>query len=372
MAGNRMKVAIITTVDHNVGDDFVREGIKYLLRKHFHEHHIKFENIHKHSPITSRHGFEWFRALKWSKRVDRLLPKSWSKDRVLDTDILVQSGAPVYWCHPDENNHCSNNEWYKPLIKDRYLKKKDRKKLLNLAAGTCQKYSSDGSEFCTDCDIYARELYSLADVTTGRDRLSKTVLNKIGFDMPVIPCSSIFAKDEHGLKSKTGEYVVVNYMKGGAHYTFGQDIDIEKWAVDFKHFYFELKKKERVIIACHNQIELDEVLTFDPDAEIFYQKDDYLAYMKFYSAAKFGIVNRVHAGFMLASFGKPSIVIGNDSRALMAAEIGLKHFFVNDVNFELLMHEYEYLNGGADGFQSRFKKIKAKAYQDYMNALSAL
>lgn len=367
-----MKIAIITTVDHNVGDDFVREGIKYLLRKHFHEHEIQFENIHKHSPITTRYGFEWFRNLKRSSRVDRLMPKSWTRDRVFEADILVQSGAPVYWCHAVDHNHCSNNEWYKPLIKDRYLRKKDRKQLLNLAAGTCQKYTSDGSEFCAACNVYMSEFYSVADVTTGRDQLSKTVFDKMGFDLPVIPCSSIFAIDEHGLKSKDGEYVAVNYMKGGAHYTLGQNIDIEKWATDFREFYFELKKKEHVIIVCHNQLELDEALELDPSADIFYQKDDYLAYMRLYSAAKFGIVNRVHAAFMLASFGKPSIVVGNDSRALMSAEIGLKNYFVNDVSFDLLMQEYEYLKSGADDYQNRFRKIKNKAYQDYMNALSDL
>ena len=32
---SEMKVSIITTVNHNVGDDFVREGITYLLKQKF-------------------------------------------------------------------------------------------------------------------------------------------------------------------------------------------------------------------------------------------------------------------------------------------------------------------------------------------------
>ncbi len=368
-----MKISIITTVDHNVGDDFVREGIKYLLRQHFKDENLDFQNIHKHSPITTRYGFEWFRNLRLSSKADKLIPKSWSKDRISEAEIVVQSGAPVYWCHEVGGGHCYQNEWYKPLIKERFLKNKNKNiKLLNLAAGTCQKYHSDGSEFCEKCNAYIKEFYDLAKVTTVRDTLAKVVLSKIGLDVPVIPCSSIFAIDEHGLKNEGEEYVVVNYMKGGAHYTFGQKIDIEKWEREFKKFYFELKEKERVIVSCHNQKEVDEALEFDPKAEIFFVQDDYVEYMKFYSKAKFGIMNRVHGAFLMASYGKPSLVIGNDSRARMAEEIGLKHYFVNDVDCEILNKEYEFLKSGADDFSNRFKAIKERTYSDYMKALSIL
>jgi len=366
-----MKISIITTVNHNVGDDFVREGIKYLLREHFKGKNLEFQNIHKHSPITTRYGFEWFRNLRLSSRADKIIPKNWSKDRISEADIVVQSGAPVYWCHEVGGGHCYNNEWYKPLIKDRFLKNKNTK-LLNLAAGTCQKYHSDGSEFCDICNNYIKEFYRLADVTTVRDTLAKTVFSKIDIDVPVIPCSSIFAIDEYNLKNEGEEYVVVNYMKGGAHYTFGQKIEIEKWEKEFKKFYFELKERDRVVVSCHNQKEVDEALEFDPKAEIFYMKDNYLEYMKFYSKAKFGIMNRIHGAFMMASYGKPSMIIGNDSRARMAEEIGIKHYFVNDVDYEVLNQEYKFLKSGADNFNSRFKVIKEKAFNDYMKALSIL
>ena len=144
-------------------------------------------------------------------------------------------------------------------------------------------------------------------------------------------------------------------MKGGSHFTFGQKIDFGKWEEEFKKFYFELKKKERIIFSCHNQKEVDEALELDPDAEIFFEKDDYLKFMKFYSKAKFGIMNRVHGAFLMASFGKPSVVIGNDSRARMPEEIGLRHYFVNDVDYDVLNKEYEFLASGADNYSERFK-----------------
>ena len=225
-----MKIAKITTVNHNVGDDFVREGIKYLLKEKFKDEKIEFKNIHKHSPITVRNGFEWFRNLRLSSKVDKIISKTWTLDKILESDIVVQSGAPVYWCHKVGGGHCCNNEWYKPLIKERWLKYKKEIPLLNLAAGTCQTYYSDGSEFCEKCNNYIKEFYEYSTITTVRDTLAKKVLKNIGLDVKVIPCSSIFAIDNYGLNNEGEEYVVVNYMKGGGHYTFGQKIDFEKFS----------------------------------------------------------------------------------------------------------------------------------------------
>lgn len=367
------KLSFITTVNHNVGDDFVREGIKYLLRRYFSGQELIFENIHKHSPITVRHGFEWLRSDRLCKVIDKILPLGLTKDRVLDADIVVQSGAPVYWCHNVGGGHCAHNEWYTPLIKKRYLKNK-KAILLNLAAGTCQRYDSDGSEFsrCPVCSKYIKEFFSLCNVTTVRDNLAKKVLNSIGLDAPLIPCSSIFAINEYGLKGEDPEYVVVNYMRGGAHYTFGQEIDFKKWHKEFERFYYEIKKSERVILSCHNQEEIAEAKSIDQNAEIFYSPNNYLAYMKFYAKAKLGIMNRVHGAFLMASYGRPSIVIGNDSRAKMANEIGLKSVFVNDANYHYLMSQYEDIKDNAGDFVGKFAEIKKKAYNDYMTALSAL
>ena len=367
------RISFITTVDHNIGDDFVREGIKYLLRRYFSGQELIFENIHKHSPITVRHGFEWLRSDIFGKVIDKILPLGLTKDRVLDADIIVQSGAPVYWCHKIGGGHCAQNEWYTPLINRRCLKN-EKTILLNLAAGTCQRYDSDGLEFrkCPVCSKYIQDFFNLCKVTTVRDALAKKVFNSIGLDAPLIPCSSIFAIDEYGWKDEHPEYVVVNYMREGGHYTFGQEIDFEKWHKDFKKFYYEIKKTERVIFSCHNQKEVDEAKSINQDAEIFYRPNDYLAYMKFYAKAKLGIVNRVHAAFLMASYGKPSIVIGNDSRAKMANEIGLKNVFVNDANSHYLMSQYEDIKDVIGNFGERFTEIKKKAYNNYMTALSVL
>ncbi len=367
----KINTTFITTVDHNVGDDFVREGLKYLLKRCFKGAALHFENIHKHSPITSRFGFEKRKNLKKANKIDRRMPLWMTKDRILQADIVIQSGAPVYWCHDAVKSHCYQNEWFSPLIRRRFLRNKNAR-LLNLAAGSCQTYFSDGSEFCPACNAYIQEFYDLAAVTTLRDKVAANILHNIGLHAPLVPCSSIFAPDEYGLKRGEGDYAVVNYMPLAAHYDFGQNIDARQWRDIFSRFYFELKKEERVVFACHDLNEKKAALSIDPNADIFFAENDFVAYMKFYSRAKFGVMNRVHGAFMIAAFGRPSFVIGNDTRARMVEEIGLQSAFVHDVSFDLLMQKKTYLQKGGDSYRDRFAAIKEKAYAGYLNALAIL
>jgi len=367
-----MNISIISTVNHNVGDDFVRDGIIFLLQKHFKGKELKFEVIHKHSPITTRHGFEWFRNFDYSSRVDRLLPLWVTKDRILEADIVVQSGAPVYWCNDAVGWHCAVNEWYTPLIERRFSKN-SKGKLLNLAAGACQPYHSDGSEFlrCQQDRDYIEKFYKASAVTTLRDNLAKSILERLGFPAPVIPCSSIFAADLHGLKSSGEEYVVVNYMKGGGHFDFGQNIDENAWEREFTAFYNSIKSTENVVFVCHNRQELDNAYAIDRNARTFFS-NDYLEYMKFFSKAKFGIMNRVHGAFLMASFGKPSLVIGSDTRAKMVTELGLESVFVNDADCSLLTQKYHELQSQTRTYPEKFAAIKERALVDYLRALQGI
>ena len=376
---------MITTINHNVGDDFVREGILYLLKEKY--SNITVRPIHKHIPVTVRDQFEWvynsgftkfldripkLRGLRLSKLID-LLPIQESGDKILQSDLLIQSGAPVYWCHP--NNHCANNEWYNPLVKKRYLRIADRVPFLNLAAGTCQRYDSDGSEFlaCPRCSIYIKELHELTTVTTVRDNLARKILNNLGLDPPVIPCSSIFAKDYFGISAGEPEFFCLNYMEGGGHYDFNQHIDSSRWESIFREFYGIIKDKynNKCIFVCHNKKEIGDARKIDPKSNIFYSTkcEDYL---KFYARCKLGIMNRVHGAFAIASFGRPSFIVGTDTRARMVEEISLKHAFVNDITVEQLLQEFDWLIMYSEDYQERFREIKNNAYKAYLDVLDRI
>lgn len=57
-----MRVTLITTVRHNIGDDFVRVGMLHLLRRAWLDVPLTVHNIHKHASVTVRVGFGWVRS----------------------------------------------------------------------------------------------------------------------------------------------------------------------------------------------------------------------------------------------------------------------------------------------------------------------
>ncbi len=359
-----LKITFITTINHNVGDDFIREGIKYLLSKL--NRPIEYEYIHKHSPITVVKGFERLRNYRISQLLEFILPILSNKDKILQADIVIQSGAPVYWCHSGKPEaHCADNEWYKPLIKKRLCKSKA--KFFNIAAGSCQTWESNGKEVtkCPKCSKYIKELSSVSALTTLRDNIASQMLDSLKIAAPVIPCTSIFVSDLLNIKPENPEYLALNFMSGGGHYEFGQKIDYEKWDNEFTKFYNEIKDKEKTVFICHSKKELKTAKTKFPDSETFYS-ENYVDYIKFYAKVKYGIMNRIHGAFPIISFGRPAVIIGNDSRAKMAEVVGSHSYFVNDMNFEKLTEIYKWLKTGANDFENRFKIIKAQAEQDYL------
>lgn len=359
---------IITTVRHNIGDDFVREGITFLLDS------IgalgKVELVHKHSPVTGNYGWEKIRQDKYSKRVEPVLRVIGANNRISRADLLVQSGAPVYWCH-EPHPHCADNEWFDPLIRKRFLPDRRGRKFISLAGGSCQRYHSDGSETCARCNAYIQEFFDACDLTMLRDVIAKKMLNKAGRDAEVQPCTSIFARDHLKLKPEPGEYIVLNFMENGGHYTFGQDLDTQEWRRQFAKLAAEVAKLGRVVVACHTPLEESLAKEVVPDIESFLVPDEHVAFMQFYSRAKWGILNRVHGAFMMASFGKPAVVIGNDSRARMIENLGLTSYFVNDVKevgIERLIHE---ASSRVDSYPEHIEAVRASATQAYQSKLRA-
>jgi hypothetical protein len=371
------RVTIITTLEHNVGDDFVRDGIIHLLGRVLGPMELQF--IHKHLPITARPAFTWLHStgfddrldkladkfsLRATRRVDAVLPLRPSNDRIRTADILVQSGGPVYWANPDGD--CAHTEWWDPLIKRRWIPNARGRPFLNLAGGTCQRYDSDASEFVRHPQVldHIRHFFDLTALTTLRDELSMKVLRHAGRDGILLPCTSLFAVAQLEIAPAPGEYVVLNYMPTGGHFSLGKPIDSAGWEVRFVALARRLAKRGRVILVCHNQKERLAARSLLPDLETFYS-DDYREYLRLYSRARWGILNRVHGCFALASLGKPSAVVGSDSRARMVQQLGLPEVFVNEATDEWLDRTVGDLEERSAGFSRQMTELKATAGARY-------
>ena len=364
---------IISTVRHNIGDDFVREGIVRLLSDALSmlrpEASLRFGVIHKHSPITAVHGFEGIRSLRLSKLVEPVTRILGLTDCIGSADLLIQSGAPVYWCHKNGTS-CERNEWFDPLIRKRFLPDRRGRKFFNLAGGSCQRYHSDTSELADfpETLAYIAEFFDVCDLTTLRDTHARQMLQAAGRDAEVLPCTSIFARDNLGISAEQGEYIVLNFMENGGHFTFGQTIDKERWRENFRKIFVQTSRMGRVVAACHNERERDLVREVVPEIEAFIVPDDHVEFMRFYARARFGIVNRVHAGFMMASFGKPVAVIGTDTRALMIANLNLPSYFVEDVvDLDAIV---EGIAEREDSYRDEIEDIRQRARDRYVEMIA--
>lgn len=376
-----MRVTAITTVRHNVGDDFVREGLLYLLRQVVPIERLAL--VHKHLPITARPEWDWFyagglaakfdrlprlSALAVTRRLDRLLPLRESTDKILNTDLLFQSGAPIYWLHGP--NSCDRNEWYDPLIRRRWTRRRQEIKFLNLAGGACQEYDSDGSEFAGAKPTldYIREFYDACVLTTLRDPLAARILERAGRAAPVLPCSSIFARFSLNLRPLPPEYIALNYMPSGGHYTFGALSPAKIWEEAFVRFVQGLPAAGEYRLVCHNRAELQAAQTLFPRIKTFFS-EKYSDYLEFFARARFGILNRVHAAFALASFGRPSFVVGNDSRARMSELIGLSCERVDRVTTERLHVEFQRLAQSWESYAPQMEVIQKNSERSYVELL---
>jgi hypothetical protein len=361
---------IISTVRHNIGDDFVREGILYLLSSVGILDRV--EVIHKHSPVTNVYQFERVRNRRHSQRIEPMLRAVRAPNRISRANLLVQSGAPVYWCH-DSGSHCASNEWYDPLVRKRFLADRRARPFFNVAGGSCQRYHSDGNDACERCRAYMREFFDACNLTLLRDPIAQTMLRTAGRDAPVLPCTSIFARDQLNLKPERGEFIVLNFMENGGHYTFGQDIDAVNWRTQFLRLATAAAKRDRVVIACHTSEEERLARELVPELERFVVPNEHAAFMKFYARAKLGILNRVHGAFMMASFGKPAAVIGTDTRAKMVKLLGLPSYYVNDVESigtDNLIEEVTARVGTYADESEAIRKTARQAYEQHL--LSAL
>jgi len=76
-----MRIAFMTTVGRNVGDEFIREGIRSFFDDAVESYEPFY--VDKHD-LTTLH-----------RRV--LDEQSDLSDKFRDADVIVQAGAPVYW-----------------------------------------------------------------------------------------------------------------------------------------------------------------------------------------------------------------------------------------------------------------------------------
>ena len=374
-----INVTFITTVDRNPGDAFIRAGIEYLLQQfvplyrasYFDKHDIR--TLDKNWKYLSAHPQPVQRLLRLCFRL------AGKTEEMFDTaDLIVQAGTPFYYILPGRDgtyrtfSSSVSTDWIQDAWLKRVLTRNYRATVMNLAVGTCQPFFSDSSEFDHSpelLDFVSRTVRRTA-MTTVRDPVAIRLMERLRLPAHCLPCSAIFAPDFHQVFPEQPAFVAMNYMRGGAHYDLGQKLDSDGWERTFLALYRELARRYRVILMCNSASEVTHVRALLPQAETFFSPR-YEDYLKMYARARFGVFNRVHAGVALAGLGRPSVVVGNDSRARMAEMMGLPTYFVNDAGYDRIMAHVTSFESEPDRWSADLGQRKNDARLGYLHALSA-
>lgn len=371
---NQVKIAFITTVDRNPGDAFIRAGIEYLIQQiipyyesiYIDKHDYQFQSASK------RIAQSFINKLRPSRKLSHPV----QQHRIRDADLVIQAGAPFYYIVPDQNGAYGaasssittdwiGEVWLKDLLEDH-----NKPQLLNLAVGTCQPFASDASEFRHSPALleFIKNTVERSTLTTVREKVAARLLESLGLETNCLPCTAIFAADRHRIYPEPGQFICLNYMHGGAHYNLGQKIDFEAWEDAFRSVYGALSRLHPVIVMCHSPSEVVRIRTLIPSADTFFSTN-YVDYLKMYAKARFGVLNRVHGAIALAGMGRPSVIIGNDTRALMGELLELPTYFVNDARAETILEHCSNFESENAAWSHRLYEIKKASRMAYLQLL---
>ncbi|MDG5469925.1 polysaccharide pyruvyl transferase family protein [Deltaproteobacteria bacterium IMCC39524] len=373
-----MKIGLITTLKTNIGDDFIREGICSVLRRVFPSRSVEFVPINKHKPYTAYPTWHPARLASWSERLPavpgrgivrrlgvNLAPKLGNS--FFDScDLIVQCGAPVFW------PNCHANEWAKPLWSDVVGRLYKKIPVLNLAAGSCYPWENQKLyRESPDDRPYIEEILSYCRLTTVRDGLAKDVCNWAGFDVPAIPCSAFLAAKGQTAPLDDSGLVLINFMEGGGHFSWGQGTDSALWRKTVLGLIERLRKRHSLALLCHDENEYQLAHSLAPDLPRIFPKTP-VEYFAMAKSAKFALCNRMHASVGMAGLGIPSIAVCTDTRLLMVKELGLSTHYVKDVTLDALESETEAAVKTRDSEKERLLCLQHSTLDQYVGAVEAI
>lgn len=337
-----IRIGLITTLNTNIGDDFIREGISLVLRQVFRGRELEFVPVNKHRPMTVYPGWHPCRWTEWLPRGRRYayamaggLFSRLGHSRFDDCDLIVQSGAPVFW------PGCHAAEWAEPLWRQVVGRVCRRIPVLNLAAGSCYAWERQpaGMDDPLDRD-YMERILGYCRLTTARDALAQKLCASVGAQVPLVRCSAFLAARGHRSALEDSGPILINYMPGGGHFDWEQHVDAGAWRRTLIDVLKRLRARHHLAFMCHNRKEYEAALDLDAAVPRLWPQTPQ-EYFEVAATAKAALCNRMHAAVGLSGLGIPAIAVGTDTRLLMVAAVGLPCHYVKELGAEALEEELE-------------------------------
>ena len=369
-----MKIAFITSLGHNPGDDFIRFGQEYLLQQV--DPHANFTYIHKHDPRTMFESFEPRRSpphrlvAPWLFRIEAMRNRQPSK---LDkADLVVFAGTPFIfrqntWLFPATS---ANVEWIGATW-HRLFRELTEIPVLNLAAGTSLPTRAHLDRLLADRKIVQFLTFALerATLTTARDHHTADILRRLGHAVPLLPCTSLWAARRAGIKPpQQPQYVAINVMPHAVHKARGLAGSPDRWKKMIEVIVRAVARRHAVCFVCHAQDEADTAARWFPNTPIVFSKDP-LVLIRAYAAARYGICNRVHGAAALASAGRPAVAIGGDTRVDLIRQFRLPTFDYREITSQRIVEACEMIENTYERQVASLKSLAEQAEKTYLDLI---
>ncbi|HRK32600.1 MAG TPA: polysaccharide pyruvyl transferase family protein, partial [Tepidisphaeraceae bacterium] len=246
-------------------------------------------------------------------------------DKFADADVIVQCGAPVYWHNGKHRSYTA--DWHNALWEDRIFKLSGAKVILNLGAGAGQGSVDDLATMLDDATLcaFARAAGAACRVTTTRDPLASQFLHALEVGHALLPCPAFHAalRFNAGRQFQPRDVLAVNLMPLAGHFKLKPETNPARWQQVIAETLPILRRDHQLVFVAHNPAEREFQESLCRGSEAVFYSDDYRDYLSIYARAKGIVSNRVHAAVVVAGFGRPAVLVGNDARLGIATPIGI-------------------------------------------------
>jgi len=351
-----LKVGLLTSRGVNVGDEFIREGVRAILDKLNIEYTPMY--VHKLSE-SSLH-------IPDDDEVVIVNDKYW------DSDLFIQCGAPVYWHLLEGHSTSLNSEWHRWMWEERILNNTVTQPVfINLGAGSCQPWGDSGEAFLNDpeCVLFARDASTRSSLTTVRDPVAEHLLNVLKLPHEALPCPAFLAACRHKSNVSTSGVIGINLMQLGGHYDLSGNMNVALWEKQCFTLVVELRKISKLIFIAHDKKEAEFMAKYIVPGERIYRSENWRDYFDVYSACKVIVANRVHGAVCAAGFGVPSIILGNDTRAMIGDYVNIPRYHVRDLDVTQIIQKVHTFIEEPDIERSRLLEIRNKTINEYKDLL---
>lgn len=347
------QIAFMTTLGHNIGDDFIREGICSFLDEIFSEWTPFYVN--KIDP-----------ASLYEQREDEIGVLS---DKFREADLVIQAGAPVYWRIGSSTSYSA--EWAEELWYKRIFQLGPEKPIFNIAAGACQPYPGFPRTFLADpqCVQFAQHAAWACRWTSVRDPLASQILYALAIEHAALPCTAFHAARRVKFTGTWSRVVGLNLMPAGGHWAFDEQLDEDGWRRTIDTFLSCIRKRYQPLFIAHDRAEMMFMDRFRSAGEVVFYSPHWRDYLAVYAKCAAVVSNRVHGAVCAAGFGRPSLIVGNDTRLLIGDYIGIPSLYLSYASAEQLVEVLESGLAGRVSEKERLLSLREETATRYRAAI---